>query len=247
MSADEGQTGMVRAVVRAVDILKAFDGATAPLGIPDLTRATGLSRPTLYRLLDTLVACDMLRSEGDPQRFRIGRFAARLGQAWAAQLEIGTLARPLLEALRDDTGESSALFLLRDGHQYCVQECESRHALAMTRGIGEMRDGFHGASGKAILAWLEPARAGEILAGMPDPVEAEELAAIRKAGYAISHGAVFKGALSIAAPVFDRSAAVIGSLGLFGPEARMAGDQIDGTVAAVVASATRLSHELGAP
>lgn len=250
-SDDENQIGIVRAVVRAIDILKAFDGATGPLGIPELTKATGLSRPTLYRLLDTLVSCDMLRSEGEPQRFRIGRFAARLGQVWAAQLEIGTLARPILEPLRDGTGETSALFVLRDGRQYCVVECQSRQALAMSRGIGELNDGFHGASGKAILAWLEPERAHQILKASWKPgmtkVSAEELAAVKNAGYAISHGAVFKGALSIAAPVFDRTGAVIGSLGLFGPEARMNSETLAATVETVVESAKRLSLELGAP
>lgn len=250
-SDEENQTGTVRAVVRAMDILKAFDGATGPLSIPELTKATGLSRPTLYRLLDTLVSCDMLRSEGEPQRFRIGRFAARLGQVWAAQLEIGALARPILEPLRDATGETSALFVLRDGQQYCVVECMSRQALAMSRGIGELSDGFHGASGKAILSRLDPERAQQIVAASatPDmaPISPDELAEVKAAGYAISHGAVFKGALSIAAPVFDRTGVVIGSLGLFGPEARMNNETLDTTIQTVIESARRLSLELGAP
>lgn len=243
--------GSVRAVLRAVDILKSFAGAPGPLSVADIRRSVPLSRPTLYRLLDTLVAAEMLHVEGQPQRFRLGRMVALLGRSWADQLAIDAVARPIMDDLRDRSGETCSLFELREGRQFCVLESKSRQALSMSRGIGELTDGFHGASGIAILAWLDPAHATELLRRTNpqdrEPITAAELTATRSDGFAISHGAIYKGAASIAAPVFDRNGQVFGSLALFGPEARIRDEGMDEQIRMLREAAARLSAELGAP
>ncbi|WP_334266876.1 substrate-binding domain-containing protein [Edaphobacter sp. HDX4] len=50
----------IRSVVRACDILKCFDRGDTALALSDVAERTGLSRPTAYRLLQTLVSCGML-------------------------------------------------------------------------------------------------------------------------------------------------------------------------------------------
>jgi IclR family transcriptional regulator, acetate operon repressor len=246
---NDDTSGTVRAVTRAIEILKSFDGATEPLSVAAIAQKTGINRPTLYRLLKTLIEADMITAVGMPQRFRLGHAAARLGQAWSAQLDIGVLARPVLDVLRDQTGESASLFLLQGERQICVLESRSRHALAMSRGIGEMEDGFRGASGKVILAWLDDARAAALLRKQQrraaTAMQKAELVDIRNKGYAVSHGAVFVGALAIGAPVFDGSGSVIGSVALYGPEARMKDERLTFIIARVVAAAEHVSSELG--
>lgn len=249
MSGDDEKGGTVRAVMRAIDILKSFDGANEPTSAAELARKTGLNRPTLYRLLNTLAEADMIRVAGEPQRFRLGPAAARLGQIWAAQIDINILARPILDELRDETGESASLFMLRDDRQVCVLESRSRQALSMSRGIGEMVDGFHGASGKVILAWLDVTYAKSLIKRYRTPELPEitlmELIEIRRMGYSVSHGAVFVGALAIAAPVFDRTGQIVGSLALYGPEARLSDERLPKIIERVVEEGARLSAELG--
>lgn len=156
-----------------------------------------------------------------------------------------------MDDLRDRSGETCSLFELREGRQFCVLESKSRQALSMSRGIGELTDGFHGASGIAILAWLDPAHAIELSRRTNpqdrEPITAAELAATRRDGFAISHGAIYKGAASIAAPVFDRNGQVFGSLALFGPEARIRDEGMDEQIRMLRDAAARLSAELGAP
>lgn len=246
----EESGGSVRAVMRAIDILKSFEGTTQPQTVTDIRRAVPLSRPTLYRLLDTLVAGQMLHVEGDPQRYRLGRTIAVLGRSWSSALEVEVFAKPILERLRDQTGESCAVFELRNGRQFCIAEARSRHVLAMSRGVGELTDGFHGASGIAILAWRPMDEALKLVTATvaPDrpPVTEQDLQVTRDKGFAISHGAIFKGAASIAAPVFAQDGEVFGSLGLFGPGARM-DDYIDELAGFVREAAALLSAQLGAP
>lgn len=244
---DEKQGG-VRAVERAIDILQSFSPERPTLTVPELQRSTGLTRPTLYRLLATLAGKGMVRAEGEPQRFSLDYAAARLSQVWLSRVDIVVSARPVIEGLRDATDETAALFVLRDGRQFCVLEAGSRQALSMSRGLGEMEHIAKGASGKAILAWMEESRALQMIPEEPLPCAAflADLAAIRSDGHAISRAEVFLGAVSIAAPVFDRAGDVVGSIGLFGPEARMTARKLPAAIAQVVEAARALSAELGA-
>ncbi|WP_343077618.1 IclR family transcriptional regulator [Pseudomonas sp.] len=243
-------SGIVRAVVRAVNILQSFENSSGSMSVAEIQKKVALSRPTLYRLLDTLVSTGMLFAEGEPQRFRLGRGAARLGQMWAAQFDIQATAKPILDRLRDVTGETCGLFKLQDGHQYCIMESKSKHPLAMSRGIGELMDGFHGASGKAMLAWLPQDVAMPLLTASFDPSEInrikDELANIVKNGFAMSHGAVFDGATSIAAPVFAEKNHVFGSLAIFGPDARLKEGTMSDAIDLVKSAAHDLSLQLGA-
>lgn len=247
---DEDQAGSVRAVVRAIDILKSFDGANGAMSVAEIQKRVPLSRPTLYRLIDTLIGTGMLFSEGEPQRLRLGRTSARLGQLWAAQFEIDAVAKPILDRLRDVTGESCGLFKIQSDRQFCILESRSRNPLAMTRGIGELMDGFHGASGKAILAWMPPAEAARIAAESSPkgakPITRKELQGIHEAGFALSQSAIFKGATSVAAPVFDMGTHVFGSLAVFGPAARLSDKALTRTTQLVRETALELSAQFGA-
>ena len=62
----------VRAVERALDILKAFTPSDHQLTASELLKRVDLSRPTLYRLLRTLENSGFVMSSGDPQRFQLG-------------------------------------------------------------------------------------------------------------------------------------------------------------------------------
>jgi DNA-binding IclR family transcriptional regulator len=247
---DDDQGGSVRAVVRAIDILKSFEDANGALSVAEIQNRVPLSRPTLYRLIDTLISTGMLFSEGEPQRLRLGRTAARLGQLWAAQFEIDAVAKPILDELRDATGESCGLFKIQNDRQYCILESRSRHPLAMTRGTGELLDGFHGASGKAILAWMPTTEALRIATESSPkgskPITKKELQIVHENGYALSQSAIFKGATSVAAPVFDMGTHIFGSLAVFGPEARLTGTTLKRATELVRAAAQELSAQFGA-
>ena len=59
-------TKSIRAVERAMDVLKCFGPETPTLSVTDLQRRLGLSRPTLYRLLHTLEGKGMIRIDSVP-------------------------------------------------------------------------------------------------------------------------------------------------------------------------------------
>jgi DNA-binding IclR family transcriptional regulator len=238
----------VRAVERAVDILQAFSPERASMSVLELQQRVGLSRPTLYRLLHTLAARGLIRAEGDPQRFTLGHGVMQLSHAWLKGLDTVATARPIVEGLRDRSGETAALFALRGDQRVCVLEAASRHELAITRGIGETTSITRGATGYAILAFLPEAASGPLLRNAPDRDRIDRaLAEARRHGFARSQGEVILGAMAMAAPYYDHRGEVAGALGLYGPAARIKPDQVPALGATVLAAARDLSTLLGYP
>lgn len=246
--ASDGAASTVRAVDRAIAILQCFTADKPALSVLDIQKRVGLSRPTLYRLLQTLGASGLIKAEGDPQRFRLSHGVMELAHVWLAGLNKVDVARPILEQLRESTGETAALFVLRGQKRICVLELESHHALTIARGIGDTGDITLGASGKAILAHLDDVRRDAILDQVTKARRAELIKALevaRNRGYAVSHGEVFVGAVALAAPTFNHNGEVAGCLGLFGPKARVKDSDIPRFGALVMQAADAVSEQFG--
>lgn len=232
-TADES-TKTIRSIERAVDVLACFDRLTPQLSVTDLTKRTGLSRPTLYRILATLEGKGVIRSFGDPQRFELGHEASRLGSNWIGQDDFVRAARPVLRRLWDLTGETVALFVAAEnGKKICVEELQSRQALTFTRGVGFTEDLAIGASGKAMLAFSI------------DASSRAELDDVRQSGVSVSEGEIIEGAVAIAAPVFDRDGSVKGSVCVFGPEVRLSDARRQDCVDQVRRASEDISTALG--
>src|SRR5437762_294903 len=86
-------------------------------------------------------------------RYRLG--LRLLGWAGAVSAEVGLVeaARPVLEALRDETGESAQLFVRDGDHRLCVAASERPAGLRDTVPIGAVLPIDRGSGGKVLLAW----------------------------------------------------------------------------------------------
>lgn len=221
----ENAAGGVRAVDRAIAILQCFTPDQPALSVIEIQKRIGLSRPTLYRLLQTLAQRDLIHAEGDPQRFRLSHGVMKLSHVWLKGLDVVALARAIVEGLRDVTGETAALFKLQEDRGICILECESRHVLSISRGVGDSSNLIKGSTGKAMLAFMDAERRAEFLSTIPRGAQRarleEAITFARDHGYATSSGEIFVGAVAVSAPYFDHRGSVIGSVGLYGPSARV--------------------------
>ncbi|MCP3446106.1 IclR family transcriptional regulator [Bradyrhizobium sp. CCGUVB14] len=250
-AASESDTGMssVRAVDRAIAILQCFSADQPAMSVIEIQKRVGLSRPTLYRLLHTLSTCGLIHAEGDPQRFKLAHGVMKLSHVWLKGLDVVNVARPILEELRDVTGETAALFRLEEDRSICILECESRHVLTISRGIGSSMKIPQGATGKAMLAFMPAERQAEFLSEMPRDAQRSNLEeALRAAahnGYTISRGEIFVGAIAVAAPYFDHRGSVVGSVGLYGPAARVSEEKISEFARLIREAGHKISTLLG--
>lgn len=239
----------VRAVDRAIAILQCFTPEQPSMSVIEIQKRVGLSRPTLYRLLHTLASREMIDAEGDPQRFKLAHGVMKLSHVWLNGLDVVATARPIVESLRDQTGETAALFKLQDDLSICILEFASRHVLSISRGVGHSLKIAQGSTGKAMLAFLEPQRQAEFLSGIPANAQRKRLEnslkAARQSGYATSRGEIFVGAVAVSAPYFDHRGSVVGSVGLYGPEARINDRKITEYSALVREAGRKISTLLG--
>jgi IclR family transcriptional regulator, acetate operon repressor len=239
----------IRAIDRAIDVLECFAAERRALSIGDIEKRSKLSRPTLYRILATLIRRGLVRKDGEPPRYRLDIGIGRLAEVWTNSLDVVQLATPILNDLLDRHDETVALYLRKDNTRLCVAELPSRQALSYSRGLGYSGSLLRGASGLAILANIDPADAARIIAAEANRVDAKalrgKLADVSRSGFALSGGDFIVGAQAIASPVFDRQGLAIGSLGLFGPSARFPAKRVSECAKAVKASAAVLSAALG--
>jgi DNA-binding IclR family transcriptional regulator len=239
----------VRAVGRALEILLAFTEEDPELSAGELLKRVDLSRPTLYRLLYTLQEHSFLVSVGEPQRFRLGPAVARLAHVWKSTLDLSALAEPVLRRIWQETKETVALFVPQGNMRLCVAELPSPQPLNFKRGVGYTERVVLGATGRAILAYMEPTPEqlrSYVQGTSVDPKELEaELAATRKRGYSNSRSELISGAVAVAAPFFDRHGQVAGSIGVFGPEVRLDGARQKEVANLLLEGAVRLSEALG--
>ncbi len=240
----------VRAVTRALDVLLAFTRERFELTASELLARVDLSRPTLYRLLYTLEAKGFIVSSGDPQRFRLGPSVAQLSHVWTETLDLAALAEPVMRRLWSVTQETVAIFVAQGNLRLCLAELPSPQALNFKRGVGYTERIARGASGRAILAFMPEAERD--LAALTQGLDLDlmklrtELVETRARGYAVSRNELIAGAVAVAAPFYNGSG-VAGSIGIFGPAARLGPPEIKTLGRLVVAEASgHLSDALGA-
>jgi DNA-binding IclR family transcriptional regulator len=239
----------VRAVDRAIAVLQAFSADTPSMSVIELQHKVGLSRPTLYRLLETLAYHGLIRVHGTPQKFSLDYGVGQLAQNWLKGIDLAAAAQPILKRLNEDTKETIGLNIRR-GHRYvCVLELPGSHALSMSRGIGPRDQLVRGAGGKAILAFMPEKDIEAMVRTAPKDINRktllEDLVAARRVRFSVTRGEIFVGAVGIAAPYFDHTDQVVGCIIVTGPEARFSEDQITRTARRVVESAAELSAALG--
>src|SRR5258708_7598061 len=128
-----GSTSEVQVLDRAVRVLDALEAR--PQTLAELVASTGLARATAHRLAVALEAHGLVaRDPGG--RFVLGPALSRLGAAATEGPALASLAVPVLEGLRDATGESVQLYVRRGDERVCVVALESPHSLRTIVPVG---------------------------------------------------------------------------------------------------------------
>jgi DNA-binding IclR family transcriptional regulator len=152
-----GSLSGVGVLDKAAAVLGSLEGGPRSLG--EIVGVTGLSRATTHRLAVALEVHGLVRRDDDG-RFALGLRLIGLGHAAAEAVPGWVHARPALEWLRNQTGESVQLFV-RDGDvRVCVESLEASHELRTIVPIGARFPLDRGSGGRALTAppgegWVE--------------------------------------------------------------------------------------------
>ena len=238
----------IRSVDRTIDVLETFIGATGSLQVSEIETATGINLPTLYRIMNTLERRHFIRPAADPTRYELDYGIIKITSGWLRNQDVVGRIEPLMQELAETTKETVAFNLYRDRQRICVREIPSQQAINFTRGVGTAESLLYGASGKAILAFeneIEQKKLVRKISKSKQKKYLQELATIRKDGFATSENELIEGATSIAAPVWDISATILGTVGVYGPANRFTKKKIQLFKKQILSVSQRMSTVMG--
>jgi DNA-binding IclR family transcriptional regulator len=239
-----------QAVDRAARLLTEVVHAPGSVTFTELAAATGLAKSTTSRLLLALERNGLVRRD-EAGRFQPGEMFVRF--AWRGGAEAGLIevARPYLDRLGRDTGETINLGVGRGGVVEQIAQVDSVYVIGATNWLGRPVPLHCTAIGKVLLAYgaaeLPPGRLErrtERTLTSRTVLEAE-LADVRQRGYAVIDGELEPGLVAVAAPVHRDDGAVVAALSVSGPATRLTPLRVAGVAAACVAQAAALSAVLG--
>ncbi|MFH8337123.1 IclR family transcriptional regulator [Streptomyces sp. AM6-12] len=247
---------VVESVRRAVHILRELTAAPR-LGVTELAERVGVSKSAVHGLLRTLECEGLVGQDPESGKYRLGPALVTFGNAYLDTHELRTRAVTWSDLLAARTDEAVWVgVLVRD------EVLVIHHALRPQGGVQALETGARlpwnaCALGKAIIAFSAPEARKRALDGPLDSLTgrtvtepAELTAQLERAqdvGYALESQESTLGDAGIAAPVFDRTGAVAGAIGVVGPVERLLAEpNREAHAIATRETARNLSRELGA-
>jgi DNA-binding IclR family transcriptional regulator len=195
--------GVLDRSVTLLDLL-----ADGPRTLRWLAGASGLPRPTAYRLLVALEAHRLVARDASGA-FGLGPRLTELAVRAGPAVDLAALAGPVLARLHEATGESVQLYVRSGDRRLCIAARDAGTGLRDSVPVGALLPLDAGSGGKVLLAWSHP---GGVLPA--------ELAAVRKRGWAASVAEREPGVASVSAPVLA-DGALLGALCISGPASRI--------------------------
>lgn len=140
---------------RGLELLRVFSGQSPALRLSDIASETGLTRPTARRYARTLVQMGFLQQDSD-SKYQLAPRAANPGLSLIATVRRALPAVTILEELRDSTGYTVSLGIMRH-HSVTYVHRLFGHRQSQWEVDLELRAGAHiplycTALGKALLA-----------------------------------------------------------------------------------------------
>jgi TRAP transporter TAXI family solute receptor len=217
--------------------------------VRELAHALRQPSSTVHRLLQVLRDEGLLDWDAKREEYRAGMELHRWSAVLRQRLRVAEVARPVMDRLVGQLGESCWLGLYdasRKRHVY-VSEVRTQQALTYDAPIGIEQPLWATAGGWATLAFLSDAEQKEQLArAKSEASTALDLTLIRSRGYAILGGEQPGAPVSLAAPVFDSGNAPAASLTVVAPAFRLSEHLLHAVGATVAEQARQLSQVLGA-
>jgi DNA-binding IclR family transcriptional regulator len=222
-----------QSVGRIFAILDSIAGSRRSASLSELAKITGAPKTSLVGLLAGMMAEGCLVRD-DAGRYALGPRVHSLAMRAMAGKELVSLVRPILAQLSEATGETTVLGALAPDADVVIylDRIESDNPIRYAVTVGQRRDLYSTATGKALLAYFEPERLKQYLNTTPRKrhtgttiTSASDLLAvlaqIRRDGLARNNDERVVGASGMAAPIFASDGSVVAALLIAGPSERM--------------------------
>ena len=224
------------------------------LQVAEIAKKMGQPRSTAYRYVAALKANHLVEEAEDGPGYRLGPKILELAASMSRR-PLRDVARPYLERIGRETGETVILHGLRDQVGVCLEKVDGNQTLRVSYDRGDVYPLHASATGKAIFAYLERKEQKQIIKAVgleaftPTTITdsralEKEFERIHENGFSESDGELIEGTQGIAAPIFSFSGRVVASIGVSVPKHRGEGDNRDLLIRLITEAAEQITREL---
>ncbi len=224
-----------------------------PVRFGELLESSDFPKATLYRFLQTLTNQGMLSYDPDRQTYTPGLRLVRLAHAAWTQSSLAPIARPFLDALSAETGETVHLAQLDSSQVLYVDKRNATQPVEMYSQAGKVGPAYCTGVGKAMMAFLDDAALDRAISQQSyhrftDKTLASEAALradldlIRSRGYAVDDEEHEPGIICVACPILTEGGRMLGAISVTGSTERMNFDQLETWVPRI----RRVADQIGA-
>ena len=246
----------VQVLDRALAALAILANRSSESSLVELCTQLRLHKSTVHRLMMVLEQHRLVVKNPETGRYRLGLKLFELGSKALDGIDLRGRARPYLDRLQQQFGETVFFCILDDGQVFYVEKVESQQSVRTACTVGSRAPAYCTAVGKAMLAELSDAEVSTIVrrwglkAVTPNTITTaaalkSELRTVRSRGYAIDDEEKEQGLRCVSAAVRGHSGKLFAAMSISGPAFRMTKERIPEVGQAVMRAANELSAELG--
>jgi IclR family transcriptional regulator, pca regulon regulatory protein len=244
----------IEALARGIDVIRAFAPDKRSMALSEVAEATGLARPTARRILLTLEELGYARLDG--VAWTLTPRILELGTAYVHSQGLWDVARPHMEDLVRQTGESSSIAQLDGSDIVYVARVAVPKIITFAVAIGTRFPALQTSLGKVLLAALTPDEVEERLAlpsrsgiqprwNPTDEERDQHLREVRARGWALADEQLAAGIRSAAAPLRDGEGRVVAALNVTVHAAETTVETLTEVhLPRLLTAAGRISHDL---
>lgn len=220
------ERNFINSLARGLSILEVFDLANPKMGISDLSRRTGLSKSTVFRLVHTLRTLGYIVPVEEENKYTLGPKVLTLGFAVLSSLELRELAQPYLMELSREVKETVNLAVLDGWRLIYVERIKTHQIVNINLHVGSRLELYNTAMGRVLAAFQDEDWLSSYLRYLKQLPEAKEywkdsgkklfkiLEEVRENDFAINNEELTPGLRSVAAPVRNREGRIVGAVNI---------------------------------
>jgi DNA-binding IclR family transcriptional regulator len=246
----------VQVLDRALAALEILANRDGECSLVDLCTEMKLHKSTVHRLAMVLEQHRLVEKNPETGRYRLGLRLFEFGSKAIAAMDLRGRARPYLDRLQRQFGETVFFCILDDSQVFYVEKVESQQSVRTACTVGSRAPAYCTAVGKAMLAELADQEVLDVIrrwglkAITANTITSAaalkaELRAVRSRGYAIDDEEKEEGLRCVSAAVRGHSGKLFAAMSVSGPAFRMTKERIPEIGQAVMRAANELSEELG--
>ncbi|WP_116134255.1 IclR family transcriptional regulator [Tropicimonas sp. IMCC34043] len=217
--------------LRLLLVIEEIAKAGVPVTPTEVNHVIGLPKPTIHRLFSTLEIEGFLQRDPDGRSYSPGaRLRAVAGGILSSQ-RIQTARIAILTRLSHDIGETCNVSLPDGDAMVYLERVETEWPLRIQLPVGTRVPIFCTAGGKMYLSSLRGAQVQRYLEAVElaprtpntitDPaILLEEIATIRRQGFALDREEFMEGMIAIAVPILDQNGRLMATLSCHAPNQR---------------------------